>query len=210
MRHPQQEVEVAEEQALISAAKEGQMEAFNVLLLRYQSQAYNLAYHFLRDPAAADDITQEAFIAAYRNLRRFRGGSFRAWLMRIVANAARDELRRRKRRPTISWQAFGEMDEEANPYLTDGQETAEARLEREALRTAIEEALATLPERQRALILLIDRWGFSYEEAAQALGLRLGTVKSGLARARSKMRERLQAAGELLPTRYRLEKGERR
>ncbi len=200
----------AEEAALVAAARDGDLEAFNRLILRYRQQVYNLAYHFLHDPAAADDATQEAFIAAYRSLKRFRGGSFRAWLMRIVANAARDELRRRKRRPTVSWEAFGELDEEANPYLVDEAEGIEARTERHALRLALERALAELPERQRALILLIDHWGFSYEEAAQALGLRLGTVKSGLARARSKMRRYLQSAGELLPLRYRLEEGERR
>ncbi len=200
----------AEESALIEAARRGQLEAFNALILRYRHQVYNLAYHLLRDAAAADDATQEAFISAYRGLSRFRGGSFRAWLMRIVANAARDELRRRKRRPTVSWDDFGGLDEEANPHLVAEGESLEEAAEREALRRLLERALAALPEQQRALLLLVDHWGFSYEEAAQALGLRLGTVKSRLSRARRRMRALLQAEGELLPARYRLKGGEKR
>jgi RNA polymerase sigma factor (sigma-70 family) len=112
--------ETWDEAALVQGAQQGNLDAFNALILHYQTQVYNLAWHLLHDGAAADDATQEAFILAYKGLAKFRGGSFRAWLLRIVANACYDELRRRKRRPTVSWEDFGDMDDEANPHLANG------------------------------------------------------------------------------------------
>lgn len=88
-----------DEKALIQDALQGDLDAFNRLVLAYQDRVYNQAYRVLGESQAADDATQEAFISAYKNLRSFRGGSFRAWLLRIVTNACYDELRRRKRRP---------------------------------------------------------------------------------------------------------------
>ena len=76
-----------DEQGLIQAAQEGDVNAFNRLVAEYQTQVYNLAYRIMGEAASADDAAQEAFIAAYKNLRRYRGGSFRAWLLRIVTNA---------------------------------------------------------------------------------------------------------------------------
>ncbi len=199
--------EVWNESALIRAARRGNLDAFNALVLHYQTAVYNLAYHLLHDADAAADATQEAFISAYRAIGRFREGSFRAWLMRIVTNACYDELRRRKRRPTLSWDDFGDLDEEANPHLADGGASPEEEVQRKELRQALERAIAQLPPHQRTVLLLIDRLGFSYEEAAQAMGIRLGTVKSRLARARVRMRELLQREGELLPRRYRFGDG---
>jgi RNA polymerase sigma factor (sigma-70 family) len=193
-----------DEEALIRAAQRGTMDAFNELILHYQSRVYNLAYHIMQDPAAADDATQEAFISAYRAIKRFRGGSFRAWLLRIVKNACYDELRRRKRRPKVSWDDFGEMDEEANPHLVDGGAKPEESVQQQELRSVLERAIAQLPDHQRTTLVLIDRLGLSYEEAAETMGVALGTVKSRLARARTQMQALLQQDRELLPTRYRL------
>ena len=88
-----------DELALIYAAKQGDLEAFNRLVLAYQDILYNQAYRVLGEQAAADDATQEAFISAYKNLNSYRGGSFRGWLLRIVTNACYDELRGRECRP---------------------------------------------------------------------------------------------------------------
>ena len=193
------------EAQLIQSARKGSLEAFNALLLHYQSRAFNLAYHLLQDPAAADDATQEAFISAYKGLGQYRGGSFRAWLLRIVANACYDELRRHKRRPAISWDDFGDMDEEANPHLVDEGERPEEAAQRAELRRLLERTIAQLPEDQRIALVLIDRLGLAYDEAAHTLDVPIGTVKSRLARARAQMRTLLQAEPELLPLRYRLE-----
>ncbi len=193
-----------DEESLIQAAQRGNLDAFNELILHYQSRVYNLAYHIMHDPAAADDATQEAFISAYRAIKRFRGGSFRAWLLRIVTNACYDELRRRKRRPKVSWEEFGDLEEEANPHLVDSGPKPEDSVQQQELRDLLERTIAQLPDHQRTTLVLVDRMGLSYEEAAEAMGVALGTVKSRLARARNEMQALLQKEPELLPTRYRL------
>ncbi|MGC9398025.1 MAG: sigma-70 family RNA polymerase sigma factor [Anaerolineae bacterium] len=192
-----------DEEKLVKAAQRGHLDAFNELILYYQHQVYNLAYHIMKDPAAADDATQEAFISAYRALDSFRGGSFRAWLLRIVTNACYDELRRHKRRPYISFDDFGEMDEEANPHLRDKTELPEESVQRDELRLLLDQAMEELPEEQRTTLFLIDRLGLSYQETADTMQTELGTVKSRLYRARAKMREYLMERAELLPPRYR-------
>ena len=88
-----------DETRLIQDAQHGDIDAFNRLVLAYQDMVYNQAYRVMGEPFAADDATQEAFISAYRKIKTYRGGSFKAWLLRIVTNACYDELRRRKRRP---------------------------------------------------------------------------------------------------------------
>ena len=196
--------ETWDEAALVERAQKGNLDAFNELLLHYQTQVYNLAWHLLHDGAAADDATQEAFISAYKGLAKFRGGSFRSWLLRIVANACYDELRRRKRRPTVSWEDFGEMEDEANPHLADGGALPEQTIQQQELRALLERTLAKLPEEQRIVIVLVDRMGLAYQEVADTLNVRLGTVKSRLARARVQMQQLLQEERELLPHRYRL------
>ncbi len=193
-----------DEEALVKAAQRGQMDAFNELILHYQSQVFNLAYHILHDPAAADDATQEAFISAYRSIKKFRGGSFRSWLLRIVTNACYDELRRRKRHPNVSWDDFGDMDEEANPHLVNGGPKPEESVQQQELRALLERSIAKLSKHHRTTIILIDRIGLSYEEAAKVMDVALGTVKSRLARARKEMQSLLQAERELLPARFRL------
>ena len=193
-----------DEETLVKAAQRGQMDAFNELILHYQSQVFNLAYHILHDPAAADDATQEAFISAYRSIKKFRGGSFRSWLLRIVTNACYDELRRRKRRPNVSWDDFGDMDEEANPHLENGGPKPEESVQQQELRALLERSIAKLSKHHRTTIILIDRIGLSYEEAAKVMDVALGTVKSRLARARKEMQSLLQAERELLPARFRL------
>lgn len=195
----------AEEDALIAAAQRGKLDAFNELVLSYQSQVYNLAYRIMSDPASAADATQEAFISAFRHIEGFRGGSFRSWLLRIVSNACYDELRWRKRRPATSFEDFGDVDEEANPALIDGGEGPDEHVERQALANVIQRGIQTLPPEQRVVLVMADVQGFSYQEIADTAEVPLGTVKSRLARGRAKMRDYLRAQGELLPAKYRLE-----
>ena len=89
-----------DEQALIHDAQGGNLDAFNTLILHYQDSVFNTALRILGDDDLAADATQEAFISAFKSISSFRGGSFKAWLMRTVTNACYDELRRQKRRPT--------------------------------------------------------------------------------------------------------------
>jgi len=193
-----------DEESLIAAAQRGQVDAFNELVLAYQQQVYNLAYRIMGDPASAADAAQDAFISAYESIGRFRGGSFKSYLLRIVANRCYDELRRRKRRPATSFEDFGEVEEEANPALINGGERPEEYAERQEMARVIQAGIETLPPNQRVTLALADVQGLSYKEIAKTTDVSLGTVKSRLARARGKLRDYLRGQGELLPARYRL------
>lgn len=199
-----------DEAAYISRALEGDLEAFNHLVLTYQDSAYNLAYRMLNDPDAAADATQTAFIAAYRSLKTYRGGSFRAWVMRMVTNACYDELRRRKRRPTIALEPLNREDEEIESpvWLADNHLSPEEEIQMRELEHAITHCLQELPEDFRAVVIMVDIEGYDYSEVSQALGKPLGTIKSRLTRARLRLRDCLAGFAELLPTRFRLGKEE--
>jgi RNA polymerase sigma-70 factor (ECF subfamily) len=194
-----------DEPALIAAAQGGDRESFNELVVHYQRIAYNVAYRILGDADAAADATQDAFLSAYRALSRFRGGSFRAWLLRIVTNACYDQLRGKKRRPTTSLDA--NPDSDGGEWNIDTAERPEAYVERQELGHIIQRGLDTLPVEQRTVVVLSDIQGMRYDEIAKTVGVSLGTVKSRLNRGRRKLRDYLQANAELLPARYRLYDG---
>ncbi|HKY78585.1 MAG TPA: sigma-70 family RNA polymerase sigma factor [Anaerolineales bacterium] len=191
---------------LIQAAQQGELEAFNHLVISYQGLAFNVAYRLLGDDASAEDATQEAFIAAYRNLHRYRGGSFKAWLLRIVTNGCYDELRRRKRRPQTELEPEGrEGEEPLQPrWMADPGEGPQELAERVELSAAIQRCLNQLEAEFRAAVVLVDVQGMDYAEAAEVLKRPLGTVKSRLARARTRLQGCLQGFMELLPDRFRL------
>ncbi|GAB4579073.1 MAG: sigma-70 family RNA polymerase sigma factor [Anaerolineales bacterium] len=196
-----------DEPALIHAAQHGDLTAFNRLVLAYQDIAYNVAYRIVGDPDSASDATQDAFISAFKHLSSFRGGSFKAWLLRIVTNTCYDELRRRKRRPTTPLEPLNDAEEEIESpvWLKDPGETPEERAERADLHYAIQDCLNGLSEDFRTVVVLVDIQGMDYEEAATVTHKPLGTIKSRLARARDKLRECLQSFRELLPNSFRLE-----
>lgn len=191
-----------DEPAIIRQAQSGDLEAFNQLVLAHQVLAFNVARRIMGDRDSAADATQEAFLSAYRAIRRYRGGSFRAWLMRIVTNACYDELRRRARRPASS---LDQMEEQgATSRLHDPAESPERAAQRAELTRAIEDCLNELVPEFRAVAILVDVQGFDYQEAAAAIGKPLGTVKSRLARARAKLRDCLRGVRELSPGSVRL------
>lgn len=198
-----------DEVALIRAAQKGDLDAFNRLVLAYQDLLYNQAFRMMGDGAPAEDATQEAFISAFRNLRSYRGGSFRAWLMRIVTNACYDELRRQKRHPTTSLEPLDDVGEEIESprWIASSGDTPEFLAERAELDRAIQHCLAGLPDEFRSVVVLVDMQGMDYDEVAQVIGKPVGTVKSRLARARMRMRECLRGFGELLPTIFRQGEG---
>ncbi|MCR4406496.1 MAG: sigma-70 family RNA polymerase sigma factor [Anaerolineae bacterium] len=193
-----------DEKALIAAAQQGDLEAFNRLVLAYQNMTYNLAYRILGDGDAAADATQDAFLSAYRAIGRFRGGSFKAWLLRIVTNACYDQLRVKQRRPTTSLEALLVTDPESGPSFVEAGEKPEEYALRRELNQVIQAGIGTLPADQRITLVLADIQGFNYQEIAEITDVSLGTVKSRLSRARARLRDFLVAQGELLPAQYRL------
>ena len=197
-----------DETALIQDAQQGDLEAFNRLVLFYQDLLYNTALRILSDDALAADATQEAFISAFRSLNSFRGGSFKAWLMRTVTNACYDELRRQKRRPTVSLEPSTDGDEEIESprWLADTSMSPAEKFEADELEHAIQHCLDSLPVDFRTVVVLADIQGLDYAEVAASARTPLGTIKSRLARARLRLRECLQGFGELLPAAFRLER----
>lgn len=195
-----------EESLLIDKAIRGDLDAFNQLVLTYQDMAFNLAYRIMSDDAAAADATQDAVISMYRKLDSYRGGSFKAWFLRIVTNACYDELRKRKRRPTIALEP--ETDDgnvvESPEWLADTSPSLEEKFMNAQLEKAIQSCLNNLDEKFKAVIVMVDISGQDYETVADAIQTPVGTVKSRLSRARLKMQECLRRSRELLPTKYRL------
>ena len=196
-----------DEVTLIQSAKQGDLDAFNHLVLTYQEQVYNLALRLLGDDPSAQDAAQTAFIKAYKSIRTFRGGSFRAWVLRILTNVCFDELRHQKRRPVQDLYPTdidsGDEREDA-PWLMDESISPEEYVEQLELEKAIQRCLGNLPVEFRAVITLVDIQGLGYQEAAAVVKKPLGTIRSRLARARMRVQDCLQQAGELLPDKYRL------
>jgi len=176
-----------EESVFIEHAKKGDLNSFNQLVLKYQEQVFNLACRMMNDETTAQDISQDTFISAYKNIRSFRGGSFRAWLLRIATNNCYDEMRRKKR--------------------TDDGEFPEEFIESRELGSAIQRCIDQLQDNFKAVIILVDVHGFGYEEASRIASTPIGTVRSRLARARQRVQDCLQQFWELLPEKYRLNSG---
>ena len=182
---------------LVIQAREGNREAFNALMELYQTKVYNLALRMTGSPEDAADLTQEAFLNAWRGLPTFRGGSsFSTWLYRLTNNACIDFLRREKRRKTVEG-GFSMDDEEQNyaELVPDDSPAPQALLEGKELKEAIQRGLAQLSEEHRQVLVLREVNGLSYSEIARITGLEEGTIKSRIARARISLRKILQEDG---------------
>jgi len=182
------------EQIVVVNAMKGDLEAFNQLVLQYQDVAYRYANALTNDPDSAEDVTQESFIKAFQNIKGLRGGSFRAWLLKIVTNTAHDRLRRLKRHPAIPLFPEDEDGEEIESpaWLADPGASVETTVQQKEVSSQLERMLDELPEIYRSVITLIDLYELDYIETAEILKVPVGTVKSRLARARIQMKEKLR------------------
>lgn len=178
-----------DERALVRSARQGDLQAFNRIVIAYQNRAYTQACYLLGDSMAAEDIVQESFISAYKALPTYYGGSFRNWLIRIVTNKCLDELRRRKKRLSRSFEPIDVWGEEVeSPYWSaDPAETPEESLIRAETDRYLQHCLDRLSTEYRTAIVLVDILDMRYGEAAKIMGCPLGTVKSRVARARLQM-----------------------
>ena len=163
--------------ALVWAARGGDVDAFGQLVRAYQADVWRLSLYLLRNREAADDVTQECFVRAFRFISTYKGRSkFTTWLLSIARNCAVDEVRRSGRRKRIE-QGLRAESSEVSRDLTSGIE--------------VREALAELPMELREPVVLIDMLGLSYLEVAHVLRLPVGTVKSRVHRARTTLADRL-------------------
>lgn len=200
-----------DELLLVARSQRGDVDAFNTLVLRYQQAVFTVVMRMLGDRDIAADVTQETFLAAFRAMPNFRGGSsFRAWLMRIASNQSCDHWRRTHRHPVDSLDDLtGEDEPTSAAVMSSLIETAQDVNPEEALLTQelqqiIQLGLEKLPLDQRVAVVLCDIQGLSYEEIAEATTTTLGTVRSRIARGRTRLRAYLLQHRELLPGNYRL------
>ena len=196
-----------DESLLIQQAKKGDIEAFNQLVMVYQTQVYNLSCRMMSDTMLADDVTQDTFIKAFHYLKSFHGGSFRAWLLRIATNNCYDEMRRSKRRPSQPLNPYNtETGEEIDDpvWLADDGALPEDFIHSRELEAAIQRCIDQLQAQFKAVLIMVDVQGMDYKEAARAAETPVGTIRSRLARARDKVQRCLQSFSELLPAKYRL------
>jgi RNA polymerase sigma-70 factor (ECF subfamily) len=190
---PNIEQPVSEEMQLVRRAKRGDDQAFEELVRRYDRNVFRIAQHITQNREDAEDVVQEAFLKAYRNLEKFQEQSkFYTWLVRIAVNEALMKLRRRKPERTVSLDEDVKTEDDSLPReVADWSPNPEQMYNQEELRDILTRTIQGLPSGFRTVFVLRDVEGLSTEETAQALELSIPAVKSRLLRARLQLRERL-------------------
>lgn len=173
----------------------GDLSAFDELARLYERPLYTHAYRMLANETQAEDAVQDAFLLAYRRRASFRGGSFKAWLFRILTNRCLDLLRDSKRHGTLPLDPVDDEGEDTRPQMPDPAPGVEEIVSGRELMRHVEAALERVPAEQRVCVLLRDVEGFDYEEIARITNTELGTVKSRIHRGRLAVREHLVAQG---------------
>ncbi len=187
-------VEQNEDQALVERVQKGDPQAYNLLVLKYQSRINHLISRFVRNTADVEDVAQEAFIKAYKALKNFRGDSqFYTWLYRIAINTAKNHLvasgRRSPQGATLDAQ---EAEQYEGAYALQESATPDREIQAEEMKQTVNNAIATLPEDLRTAITLRELEGLNYEEIAMVMDCPIGTVRSRIFRAREAIDKQLK------------------
>lgn len=188
------------EERLIERCKAGDKRAFDALVRAHEKRAYNLAYRLSGSHEEAGDIVVDAFLRVYQAIQNFRGdANFSTWLFRIVTNVYLDRRKRQQNRKTVSLDEYIELEENnVSRQIEDPSPGPEELALANQRKEVLEKAISSLPEYQRAMIVLYHVEGLSYEEIAEVLSLPIGTVKSRLNRARLALRDKLEPLHEAL------------
>ena len=186
----------AEDQILVERVKRGDKRAFDLLVLKYQHKIVGLVGRYLRDQDEVLDVTQEAFIKAYRALPKFRGDSqFYTWLYRIAINTAKNYLVSRSRRPPDTDIDVNEGEFQDNSAVLKDIENPESTLATRQLEKVIYQAIEDLPDELKVAVSLREFEGLSYEEIAEVMECPVGTVRSRIFRAREAIEKKIAAIG---------------
>lgn len=181
------------DQELVARVQKGDKKAFDILVLKYQQKVGNLVSRYIRDPSETQDVTQEAFIKAYRALPRFRGDSaFYTWLYRIAINTAKNHLVAQGRRPPTDDIEAGTAEQLDSGAPLKEYGTPERHAMTDEIAETVQDAITNLPEDLRTAIVLRELDGLSYEEIANAMSCPVGTVRSRIFRAREAIDKRLR------------------
>ena len=190
-------VQQRSDEELVRLFQEGDRYAFEMLVRRYQNLAFTVCRRYLNNPEVAEETAQDVFVNLYRKLHKFRGeSSFKSWFYRVLVNHCHNKhkaLVRRKQHLHDSIDAHVSDDERSRPVeLVDGGLDPEARLSAQRQQEQIEEALQRIGEEGRMVLLLREGQGMTYEEIAEALSIRVGTVKSRIHRARAELKTQIE------------------
>ena len=187
------------EKVLLTKARKGDVNAFEMLIMEHERKAYNIVYRFLKNPEDAEDITQEAFLRAFRNIKKFKGqSSFSTWLYRIINNTCIDFVRSKQNKnvdsidKTIRYEGE-ELELQIPSDENDPVETVETIEISELMKSMLDQ----LPDDQKMALVLRDIQGFSYQEIVDITGVGMGTVKSRINRGRIALKELIEQKGEL-------------
>jgi len=184
---------IQEEQRIIARILSGEDQLFHDLIRPYERTVYAMALSFMQEEADAEDVAQEAFLKAYRNLAKFRGeAKFGTWLVSITLNEARSRLRKATNAPTQSLDTTPDEEGHVSPaLLRDWREIPSESLERRELKLLLQQAIATLPDIYREVLMLRDVEELDTAEAAQVLQISVAAVKVRLHRARLMLQKML-------------------
>ncbi len=193
-----------DEKELLEKSKNGDIEAFEKLIERYQKKVFNMAFRIIGNHDDASELAQEVFIRIFKSIKTFKEeSSFSTWVYRITTNICLDELRKRKNRKIVYLDDdIKSEDGEMKRQLEDTRPTPEAAAEKNEVKRVVESAIQALSDEHRTVIVMRDLQGFSYEEIASIIKCPEGTVKSRINRARQALRDILKNKRELFKDTY--------
>lgn len=189
---------ILEEKLLIKRIKDGDVDAFEDIIALYEKKVFGIIYQITKNQNEIEDLAQEVFIKIYRNIDKFQGNSsLYTWIYKITVNLCLDELRKKKEVIYLD-EKINVNDGEIELQLPSKEKNQEQQYEEKELKEKMQIAIDRLPDKQKMMIVLRDIKGFTYEEISEITGIKLGTVKSQINRARLKLKELLEKDGTLI------------